>query len=144
VIVREAAPADRVAMIRMGRAFLEVSGAPLPFDAAYAERAALRFIEHGDALALILEADGRARGMLAATLSAHVLAPTWIVEEAVWWIDPGARSLAAARAMLGALEAWARDRGAALIGMSALDDRPEALYRRAGYQPAERRWMKAV
>jgi len=142
--VRRAAPADRIALVRMARDFLAASGLGLPFDPAWVERSAYAHIAGGDRVALVLEAGGRARGMLAGAVAQSPLAPVTVAEEIAWWIDPEARSLAAARAMLAAFEAWARDRGAAVIGLATLDGRAGPLYRRAGYAPAEARWMKAL
>lgn len=69
-------------------------------------------------------------------------------QEMFWWVDPQARRAGAGRALLGALEGYARENGARTLTMICLDDldgdRVAAFYRSEGYRPLERNFMKVL
>lgn len=142
-MIREARIADRIGMVRLGRAFHEASGVDLPWDAAWAERTARLAIEAEDRLALVLETDGALHGVLAARIGPHPLWPVTVACEDLWWIDPQHRGRWW-RPMLAAYEAWSEARGCALIGMAARDDRTGRLYERCGYRRAETHFAKVA
>lgn len=66
-----------------------------------------------------------------------------IVQETFWWCEGGD-----ADGLRRAGEQWAKDRGATLFSMACLEnDRVETmarLYRRLGYAPVERHFIKAL
>ena len=53
------------------------------------------------------------------------------------WVAPEARGQGVGRALLGAAEAWGRDRGVArgYLAVTAGNSAAERLYTRAGYEP---------
>lgn len=69
-------------------------------------------------------------------------------QELFWWVDPDARRSGAGRALLGAIEAYARQAGAHTLTMICLDDvdgdRVAAFYRSEGYRPLERNFVKVL
>lgn len=69
-----------------------------------------------------------------------------VAQELFWWLDPAARGSGAGEKMFQTLQTWAKDNGAAAVFMIALaDDRVakmDRFYKRAGYQPMERTYMK--
>lgn len=58
---------------------------------------------------------------------------------AAMWVDPTARGGATARALLAAVEDWARGRGATTLvaGVRSGNDRAMAFYRRLGFRDAD-------
>ena len=138
IALRQADAADLSALLRMAARFADEAGHGLPFDAAHATASFARAMMSDDALVMVLDVAGHPRGMLAAVVTDSALAPVRVASELAWWIDPGARSLEAANAMLDGYEAWARARGCAVCGMALLgDQRGGAVYARRGYAPAE-------
>ena len=69
-------------------------------------------------------------------------------QELFWWVDEEARSSGAGRALLEALEGWARAVGAhslTMISLAALDgERVAKLYERAGYRRSELTFIKRL
>lgn len=143
-MIRQATDTDRPEMLRMARDFIAASGLDLPFHAAYVSQSIAGQIAAPDRLALVLELDGTLRGMLCAAHSQSPLAPVRVATELVFWIDPMARGPWAAN-MIQRYETWARAECCQLISMAAIGGRgADRLYQRAGYQPAERHFMKAL
>jgi GNAT superfamily N-acetyltransferase len=134
--VRYAYLADRLALVRMGQAFLEASGFPLPSDPVHMEATAKDYITGDDKVALLLEADGGKHGMLLAHVAASPLAPVRIADEICLWIDPDHRR-GGGRMLLDAYEQWAVGRGAAIVAMHAPDPVFGRLLRMRGYREAD-------
>lgn len=152
MLVRQAAPADRIRVIRMLKDAHTAAGFgtganpfQYPFQAAYADRAFRSHLDSLDATCLVLDNGGFVGGVLMARVVDYELGPVRVAKETVWWIDPDQRGLAGDD-MLAAYEAWATGRGATVIGMAALEVAPRAgaLYRRRGYAPVETNFLKAA
>lgn len=69
-------------------------------------------------------------------------------QDLFWWIEPEHRNFASANAMLRALEDWARSEGAMWFTMAVTETmRPQSLekwYRRRGYEPSERHFIRRL
>lgn len=89
--------------------------------------------------AAVLELEGP-RGLLLAHAAPSPWAPVLAAEELVWWIAPERRGRWALR-MLDDVEAWARDLGAGVLGLSSTGRDIGALYARRGALRCETRWM---
>jgi len=139
---RVAVPTDRFAMVRMGKDFLRESTLPLPEDPGYMSRTVSLYMELPNCLALVLDVDGAVKGMLLAAVDDSPLAPVKMAKETVWWVDPGARGHGGR--MLDCFEEWAKDRGASLVAMSALDRRVGVLYKRRFYKEADTSYYKVL
>ena len=143
-MIRFATPADSLAIAAMGKRFAAAAGTGWRFDAAYAEARARQVILDPNGAAILWDV-GRPVGVLAATLGMHPLFPVSWASELIWWIEPEHRGGVAARAMAAAYEDWARERGAAAVALSALDDRAGRLMARLGYAAtSEARWIKEL
>ena len=68
-------------------------------------------------------------------------------QELFWWVEPAYRKGHGGQ-LFKALEVWAREMGAKTFTMMALDsNRPDtvvAVYKRAGYTPSERSFIKEL
>ena len=142
-MIRQAEMKDRIAMVRMARAFVETADAPLPFDAAYAERTAKEWISAPDKLALVLDIDG-VRGMLCGASLLSPLVPVKIAIEQVFWIDPDFRGRAAVQ-FIRSYEAWASEQGCNMATLATIQSKgADCLYLRLGYDRAETHYVKVL
>lgn len=143
-IVRPAIPRERFAVVALARDFHAVAGIPFPFCPAYFSGVAQDHIESPRKLCLILEVGGVASGVLMASTHMMPIAPVRAAQELIFWIAPGARGRSAGL-MLAAYEAWAIAEGCAAIGLAGLNDRRVArLFRRAGFDLVENKFLKMV
>lgn len=139
---RHATLADRFAVIRLLRDSHAAAGYGFAFHAARAE--ALFKAHRADPAACCFVIDEPASGVLMARSADHPFGVGLVAQETVWFIDPSARGRSALL-MLDAYEAWARERGCAVIGMASLATNDVArLYERRGYRPAETHFLKAL
>lgn len=71
-----------------------------------------------------------------------------VVQELWWWLTPSARGTGAGAKMFDCIKSWAKEKSAAAMFMIALEDdrasKMEKLYRRAGFKPLERTFIKEV
>lgn len=150
--VRPARPADLQRVVRLLRNSHTAAGfsdgtnpMQYPFVASYAVATFVSHLHDPDSLAVVLDVDGIAQGMLLARVFDYELGPVRLTKETVWWVEPAHRGRAAS-AMLDAYEAWAAERGAVVAGMAALaaSPRAEVIYRRRGYLPTETHFLKAL
>lgn len=146
-MIRPATAADFGSVDRMVRAFDAAAG--LDLDAPGAGYSARHFrgvfdrlVADRRGLALLLETE-RGGGVLLAVASASPFRPALWADEILFWIDPPARGRWAG-ALLDHYEAWARDLGASVIGLSALDARAGKMFGRRGYAPAETKYMRRL
>lgn len=143
-MIREATVDDIPALLVMCRRFHEASPyGERDFVDADAARTLEGLLTLGRAAIFVCD-EGEICGMMGVaaspTMFDHQLE---IVQETFWWCQGGD-----AQGLRQAGEEWARDRGAALFSMACLEnDRAETmarLYRRSGYAPVERHFIKAL
>ncbi|WP_426229286.1 GNAT family N-acetyltransferase [Pararhizobium sp. DWP3-4] len=144
-MIRPAVYADRMRVLAMAKAFHAASGLPFAFSAPMADALFSVTLNDPEMLCLVFEADGQARGILAAQAQAHLFAPAKMAVELIFWIDPNYRGNNA-RPMLDAYEGWARERGCVYVNLVGLGGDPltTRLYERRGYQAVERHFMKSL
>ena len=142
MIVRDATPADIPEMVRMGRRFYAALGyeALVRFDAADFARSLAGFIR--DQIALVT--DG---GMAVAVVApSFVNASTLVAFELFFWMEPEKRG--AGMALLEALEARARERGARSFSAVTCEGLRAAslaaAYRRRGYREMETTFVRRL
>lgn len=99
-------------------------------------------VDNPDTLALVLDLAGL-HGALLGSVRQYPLGPTMTAHEDVFWIDPDHRGIWAVK-MIRAFEAWAKGRGASVIGLSCPLGTVEPLYTRLGYDPAEMTFAKGL
>lgn len=142
-MIRHATLADRFAILRMGRDFINTLGL-LPFDAPYVERTVKDYILADDKLCLVYAPKDVPQGFLMAHSGPHPFWPVLVAQELAWWVSPDHRGRAALR-LLDAYEQWAADKGCALVGMAHLgDERLSRLYDRRGYAKTETAFLKRL
>lgn len=142
MIVRDAKETDYPEIIRMGRAFAQAADQPDvdpdPLISVLNDLPILKVVENGEVC-----------GMAAAVVYPHYWSPdTLVAQELWWWVDETARGSRAGVMLLEALEESAKVLGASKLMMLALDalnpDGVERLYRRRGYVPQERTFVKEL
>lgn len=142
--VRRARPDDKMRVLMMARSFQAASGLPIPFKADYASLLFDALLTNPTMLCIVLDDNGP-QGVLAAQTGTLPLAPIKAASELIWWIEPAYRGRAA-KQMLDAYEAWAKEQGCAFVNMIGLGADPitSRLYERRGYIAAERHFMKPL
>lgn len=149
-MIRTALFDDLDALVSLARCYHDEAHGWLPFDADYVrESFRMRCIDTMDGICLLLVEGIQPVGFLAAAVSSFFSAPIKIAAELAWYVHPDHRGRGAA--LLDEFEAWARERGCAAcgLGMNEFPDprRSEALarlYRRNGYDPFERAFLKKL
>lgn len=141
--VRAAGLADLEAIGAMlGRFHREVPEARLiPFYPATALRGVAALIESRDGCVLV--AGEPVAGMLIGAAQPSFWAPLLEAREVAFWVDREQRGRLGP-ALLEAWRSWARWRGAAVVAMSAFDDRAGRLYERRGFARVETTWAEVV
>ena len=146
-MIRAATRADAADLVRMAHAFHDAipALASVPFNDRIAAQSVMMAIYSPDMLVLALDLEG-AKGVLAAQLIRYPLGDAMLAREIIFWIDPEVRGRWALK-MLLAYEAWAKDRGAVLIGVTStmtMDHPATKLFERAGFAVSEVNLMKVA
>lgn len=146
--LREATYLDLDELLRMGRAFHAVTGAAdlIPLDEDTLERTFVGLIDSPVGTVIVAEAHTGLCGAVGGMLHPSYLNSNHLTgQELFWWVDPEHRE-GVGRTLFDALEDWARGQGANSFMMITLDalepERVAALYKRRGYRPAERLYLK--
>ena len=147
-MIRPADIGDLPDIVRMGRDFASVSGAPFPFDAESAITTIRNLIASPSGVVLVADI-GPIVGMTGALIHPHYFNSSHITgQELFWWIDPPYRGSKIGLEMFHSLEEWARSSGANSFSMIALHaQNPEKigrLYERNGYVPLENSYTKVL
>ena len=147
-LLREATYLDLDELLRMGRAFHAVTGAAdiIPLDEPSLERTFINLIDNPLGVILVLQAETGLCGAVGAMLHPSYLNANHLTgQELFWWVDPEHRS-GVGQSLFDALETWVQTQGADSFTMITLDalepEKVGALYRRRGYRPAERSYLK--
>lgn len=147
-MIRLADERDIPALVRMGHYFFDEAGwgDVTEYDPASMERTIRHLIDSETGILLVVEAGGVLTGMAGALLYPHYFNTTSLTgQEIFWWVDPAHRKGGGA-ALLDALEAAAEAAGAVSFSMvsvaSLRSDALDRVYRRRGYRPAERTYIK--
>lgn len=128
-MIRLATPDDILSIVGMVERLRAAVGGPVPVDRAWTARTLAGLVASPDGAVWV-----SGGGFLAATLTQTVISPRRIAQECGWWAGDGS-----GLRLLRAYEAWARERGAALIQLSTGPDGPDLA--RLGYRRAEQAWV---
>ena len=106
-------------------------------------------IENPDIGVWLADLDGEIVGITGAIIYPLYFSPAnKVAQELWWWLTPKARGTGAGGQMFKRLKEWSAENGAAAVFMVALEDeragKMEKLYRRAGFRPLERTFIKEV
>lgn len=147
-MIRPADERDIPALLRMGHYFFDEAGwgDVTEYDPGSMEITLRHLIDSAGGILLVAESGGAVVGMAAALLYPHYFNTDSLTgQEIFWWVDPAHRK-GEGGALLDALESAAQAAGAVSFTMvSVADLRSDALdrvYRRRGYRPAERTYIK--
>lgn len=147
--IREATYLDLDELLRMGRAFHAATGVAdiVTLDEATLERTFVGLIDNPNSCLFVCEAETGLCGAVGALLYSHYMDAGHLTgQELFWWVDEGHRQ-GTGLAMFDVLEQWAQRKGAKSFVMITLDalepERVAALYKRRGYRPSERSYMRA-
>jgi len=149
--VRVATKEDIPAYMDLAAAFVATTpiNHVVPFDregtAAFVEKA----LANPDMLILVAEDGGQIVGITGALLYPMYFNPAKLVAQELWWyLTPETRGRQTAKMLFQTIEKWAKDKGAEAMFMIALADaRVDTLakvYKRNGYTPVERTYMKGL
>jgi GNAT superfamily N-acetyltransferase len=142
-VIRPANDTDREWIAAEGKRFFDASG--YGEVCKYSSDDLMRSLER----APIVLVDDRRRAMAAAVLFPSFFdGQTILAQELFWWVGPEHRKSGVAIELLAALEKTAKALGAKAILMLAIDaldgERVASIYKRRGYRPAERTFMRKL
>lgn len=120
----------------------------IDFDAQALTETLERMVASEEAGIFVSERSGSVVGVGAVVLSTPFMSRRMIAIEPFWWMHPDLRGSMDSIRLILALERWSAENGCAAISMVELElvlgSPAAAIYRRLGYQPAERTWIKKV
>lgn len=97
---------------------------------------------------LALTDEGVPIGIVAGIITQFLFSDAKIAGEMIWWVDVEHRNTRAGIELHNAFEMWAKMAGCKIITMALLEDnnfeKVDGLYRKFGYRPAERSYMKEI
>lgn len=143
--IRRAVASDRDAVVAVLRSSHAAAQFPFAFSAPHADRLFQIHIADPAKLCLVLDCDGRVRGILMAHVGEHWFGAGLIASETVWFIEPEYRGPSAIK-MMAEYEAWAAAMGCSFVAMAMKgnDPKPAILYQRRGYAVTETHFWKPV
>lgn len=151
MIVREAAFEDIPAYTAMACEFADFSpmASIAPPDAAGFAEFMLRNMGQPSIAMWLAEGEDGIAGISAGLIYPVYFSPqTLVAQELWWWVDPMARGSAAGRMLRERIEQWGAENGAKAVIMLALENEQTStlgrLYRRAGFRPLERSFIKEL
>lgn len=147
-MIRRAEMRDMRACLDMGREFVAVNGAAdlLPFREIDAHHLLEGLIAGKGGVLLVADDVGVLSGMVGAALSrCHWNRTRLVATELFWFVAPQRRT-GVGRALMQALEDWAKAEGVHALGVMSLESqRPDAVgevYKRRGYRLIEHAYVK--
>jgi GNAT superfamily N-acetyltransferase len=149
-MIRPADERDIPALLRMGHYFFDEAGwgDVASYDPASMAETMRGLIARPDGIFLVAEIDGQLVGMAAALLHPHYFNSSILTGvELFWWVSHEHRKGVGAE-LLEALEGGARAAGAISFTMISVvglrSDALDRVYRRRGYRPAERTYIRML
>lgn len=146
-MIRPAEPKDAAALARMGEAFfagIKLSGV-IPFDA----KSLFSLITMENVGTFVIDNDGEVVGAGSVLVYPFSFNNSYLAaQELFWWVDPEYRRGTNGLDLYRAIEGWAKDHGANIMFMIAIEndciDKVTRLYNRYGYEKTEHTFMKEL
>lgn len=137
VVIRPATADDVEAIVAMGQRFVQQTsyGKHIPDDPDHLRGVTQQMLRTG--VAFVAERDGQLIGMLLGCVYPHFLTSLCTAAETAWWVEPTARNLRTAVALMHAFLAWARAQGAVRVQGGSRHRVLDRLYRRLGFHAVE-------
>lgn len=130
-MIRPATAHDVLAIVDLIERLRVAVGGPVPVDRSWSARTVASLIESDDGLVLVSPA-----GFIAGALTPTIINPAPIAQELGWFATDGS-----GLRLLRRFEAWARQRGAALVQLSTGPAGPDLA--RLGYRRVEQAWVRS-
>lgn len=148
-MIRLATHQDLGACLKMGALFFDESSfaEELEFDYESVEKTLWALIDGPDSVLFISEVGGKINGMAGALAYSHYFnSRAKTAQELFWWVDESVRGGSAGIRLLQALESWAKSLDCSTMTMICLpiDSPAEEIYKRVGYRPSERSYIKRL
>ena len=131
-MIREATASDILTIVDQVEALRAAVGGPVAVDRAWTARTLAALLESPDGA--VWKSGG---GFLAASIQRSVISPVPMAVEHGWWASDGS-----GLRLLRIYEAWAKDKGAALITLSTGPTGPDLT--RLGYRKTETAWVRSI
>jgi GNAT superfamily N-acetyltransferase len=143
-MIRAAKQSDIPSIVRMTADLARATGIPIAVDEAWTSAFVSSVLASGQGLALVVDIDGKAEGMIVATIGQSSVSPALIAIEHGWYCSRAAAGYGVK--LLAAYEAWARAKGCAMARMSTAHASPlgHVLVKRHGYGFAETALAKVL
>lgn len=149
IVIRKAAKSDIPTLLQFGRDFLaQTAWAKVGIDDDSLSQTFTGLLSSDTGILLVAEQDGKIIGSAAAFSFPHYFNLNVVTaQEAFWWVEPEARGSSAGKGLFKGLEQWAQSIGANSLMMVSLPSVPgsemvDAMYTRAGYEPAEHSFVR--
>ena len=150
-MIRPAVVGDIPRLLEIGKQFHTESRYAefgIDFDGQALAESLDRMLASEDGGVFVSERSGFVGGVAAVVLSTPFMSRRLIAIEPFWWMHPDLRGSMDSIHLILALERWTAERGCVALSMVELElvlgSPAAAIYRRLGYQPAERTWIKKV
>ena len=131
-MIRPATASDILTIVDQVEALRAAVGGPVAVDRAWTARTLAALLESPDGSVWV-----SGGGFLAASIQRSVISPVPMAVEHGWWASDGS-----GLRLLRIYEAWAKDKGAALITLSTGPIGPDLS--RLGYRRAETAWVRSI
>lgn len=131
-MIREATPDDVIRIVDMVEALRLAVGGPVAVDRPWTARTVAALLKSPDGAVWV-----SGGGFLAASIQRSIISHVPMAVEHGWWASDGS-----GLRLLRIYEAWAKDKGAALITLSTGQVGPDLS--RLGYRRAEQAWTRAL
>lgn len=131
-MIRPATASDILTIVDQVEALRAAVGGPVAVDRAWTARTLAALLESPDGSVWV-----SGGGFLAASIQRSIISPVPMAVEHGWWASDGS-----GLRLLRIYEAWAKDKGAALITLSTGPVGPDLS--RLGYRRAEQAWTREL
>lgn len=131
-MIREATASDILTIVDMVEALRLAVGGPVAVDRPWTARTLAALLESPDGSVWV-----SGGGFLAASIQRSIISPVPMAVEHGWWASDGS-----GLRLLRIYEAWAKDKGAALITLSTGPNGPDLT--RLGYRKTETAWVRSI
>ena len=131
-MIREATPDDVLRIVDMVEALRLAVGGPVSVNRPHTARTVAGLLASHDGAVWVSDA-----GFIAGALTQTIISPAPLAQELGWYATDGT-----GLRLLRRFEAWARERGAALVTLSTGPDGPDLT--RLGYRKTETAWVRSI
>lgn len=149
-VVRRALVSDIPQMVMIGRLFADESGYAkhgVIADPMRLHESLKEILASDTKAAFVADLEGRIVGVAAAAQFSNYFSSAILGIELFWWVSDHTRGSRAAIGLLNSMEQWAREAGCSafcMVDLAAVDGPAAKIYRRRGYEIAERTWIRRL